>query len=493
MPLGALCAIMDWIFGKAGANMTKLQKLRHYTVGDRAFYRYVLTILAPLVVQNTVTNVVNLVDNVMIGAVGTLPMSAVAIVNQLLFIFNLAIWGGFSGAGIFSAQYVGAGDHAGVRYCFRSKIYMGVAFCLIAFGVFLSFPDQLISLYFAEGTPKADALETLQHGKDYLYVMLIGLPAFALSQAYGGTLREMGETKLPMIASVVAILVNLVFNYILIFGNQGLPFLPFGPMGVKGAAIATVMSRFVEAAVIVAYVHAKKEKYAFIKGAYKSVYIPKALTTNIVKKGTPLLVNEILWGTGMALIMQCYSQRGLEVVAATNITNTVSNLFNVIFLSMGNAIAIIIGHMLGANETEKAKVTVWRLLAFGVAACVVMGGILAGLSPFIPYVYKTSQQVRMMATELLLVVAVLMPVFSFSFGCYFALRSGGKTMITFAFDGGYTWLLAFPVAYILAYHTSMPIVPLFLCVQLLDTVKSIVGFILIKKGVWINNIVKEES
>lgn len=471
--------------------MTTLQKLKHYTIGDKAFYRYVITILMPLVIQNTVTNVVNLLDNVMVGAVGTLPMSAVAIVNQLLFIFNLAIWGGFSGAGIFGTQYVGSQDNAGVRHCFRAKIYIGVVCSIIAFIVFLGIPDQLIALYFAEGTPQADAIETLRHGKAYLYVMLIGLPAFALSQAYGGTLREMGETKVPMIASVAAIFVNLVFNYIFIFGNEGLKFLPFAPMGVKGAAIATVMSRFVEAAVVVVYVHKNTEKYPFIKGAYRSFRVPKALTVNMLKKGTPLLVNEIMWGTGMAMIMQCYAQRGLDVVAATNISNTISNLFNVVFLSMGNAIAIILGHMLGGNEAEKAKVTVWRLLSLSVAACAVMGGLLAAISPFVPYIYNTTAEVRSMATGLLLVVAVMMPIFSFSHGCYFALRSGGKTMITFAFDGGYTWLLAFPTAYVLAYFTSMPIIPLYLCVHLLDIVKSLAGFILIRKGVWVNNIVKE--
>lgn len=471
--------------------MTKLQKLKHYTIGDRAFYRYVITILAPLVVQNTVTNVVNLIDNVMVGAVGTLPMSAVAIVNQLLFIFNLAIWGGFSGAGIFGTQYVGAGDDAGVRYCFRTKMYIGVICTVVAFGVFLALPEQLIALYFAENTTPADAAETMRHGKEYLYVMLIGLPAFAVSQAYGGTLREMGETKVPMIASVVAIFVNLIFNYVFIFGNEGLSFLPFAPMGVKGAAIATVMSRFVEAAIMVVYVHKNAEKYPFIKGVYKSFYLPGKLLGDIARKGTPLLVNEVMWGTGMAMIMQCYAQRGLDVVAATNISNTVSNLFNVVFLSMGNAIAIILGHMLGGGETEKAKVTVWRLLALSVVACMVMGGILAAISPFIPHIYNTTETVRSMATGLLLVVAIMMPIFSFSHGCYFALRSGGKTMITFAFDGGYTWLLAFPTAYVLAYFTAMPIIPLYLCVHLLDIVKSLAGFILIRKGVWVNNIVKE--
>lgn len=468
--------------------MTKLQKIKHYTIGDRAFYRHVVTIVLPLAVQNTITNVVSLLDNVMVGATGTLSMSAVAIVNQLLFIFNLAIWGGLAGAGIFSAQYAGSGDNDGVRYCFRAKLYIAFFALVMAFGVFLSFSTPLISSYLAEGTPAEDAATTLKLGRDYLYVMLIGLPAFAFAQVYGGTLREMGQTKVPMVASVAAIFVNLVFNYIFIFGNEGLKFLPFAPMGVKGAAIATVISRFAEMVIIVIYVHKNKEKYPFIKGVYRSFRIPKVLSRNILKRGAPLLANEIMWSMGMAMILQCYAQRGLDVVAATNISNTVSNLFNVVFLSMGNAIAIILGHMLGANEMKKARVDVWRLLTISVVGCGVMGVLLTLLAPIVPNIYNTTDEVKGMATNLLYVVAVMLPFYAFAHGCYFALRSGGKTWITFFFDTGFTWL-SYGTAFVLAYFTDVSIIPMYFFVQLLETMKCVIGFVLIKKGVWINNIV----
>ena len=470
--------------------MTTLQKIKYYTIADKQFYKRVLTIVLPLVIQNTITNVVSLLDNVMVGATGTLPMSAVAIVNQLLFIFNLAIWGGLSGAGIFSAQYAGREDHDGVRYCFRGKLYIAFGALALACGIFIAFGDQLISAYLAEGTNPEDALTTLTLGKEYLLVMLIGLPAFALAQAYGGTLREMGETKMPMIASVVAIFTNLIFNYIFIFGNQGLKFLPFGPMGVAGAAVATVISRVVEAVIIVTYVHKNKEKYPFIKGLYKSFHIPKALSLNIVKRGAPLLANEILWAVGMAAILQCYSQRGLDVVAATNISNTISNLFNVVFLSMGNAIAIMLGHMLGNNEMKRARVAVWQLLTISVVGCIILGGVMQLIAPVIPHIYNTSETVRAMATQLIHIVAVMMPFYAFAHGCYFALRSGGKTWITFFFDTGFTWF-SYSVAFILAYFTNVPIIPMYFIVQLIETLKCVLGFILVKKGVWVNNIVVE--
>ena len=467
--------------------------LKNNLIGDKNFYLKVVAVLLPIVIQNAVTNIVSLVDNVMVGAVGTLQMSAVAIVNQLLFIFYLCIFGGLAGAGIFAAQYAGAGDTEGIRHCFRMKLYISLLMTLLALGVFLFFEDPLISMYFAADTDPAEAGLTLGFAKDYLLVMLFGLLPFALSQTYGSTLREMGETKIPMIASVSAIGVNLIFNYILIFGNQGLPFLPFGPMGVVGAAAATVLSRFIEAAIIMIYVHRHKDKFPFIAGAYRSFRVPLPLLVQIGKKGSPLLINEFFWSLGMAMLNQCYSARGLGVVAATNIATTANNLFNVVFLSMGNAIAIMAGQQLGAGKYEKAKITVNRLLTLSVATCLVMGGLLAILAPFVPMMYKTTAEVRDTATSLLYVTAILMPVYAFCHGCYFTMRSGGKTLITLAFDCGFTWLLSFPVALILSRFTAMPMLQMYVCVQSIEVLKAILGFILVQKGVWINNIVSKHE
>lgn len=471
--------------------MTKMDALKHNLIGPKSFYKQVLTILMPLVIQNTVTNVVSLVDNVMVGSVGTLPMSAVAIVNQLLFVFYLCVFGGLSGAGIFTAQYWGARDVRGVQHTVRMKFYIVIAVLCVAFAIFLLLPDKLIGMYLAENTSVSDAKITLEHGKNYLGIMLFGLVPFAISQIYGGTLREQGETKLPMVASVVAILVNVVFNYILIFGNSALPLLPFEGMGVEGAAIATVLSRYVEMAIIFITVHKKSEKYSFIKGLYQSFKIPKKLCLEVFKKGLPLLANEFLWSMGMAALAQCYSTRGIEVVAASNISSTIYNLFNVVYLSMGSAIAIMVGQQLGANKIEEAKVTVWRLLAFAVATCAIMGGLLFAVSPFVPYAYNTTDSVREMATHLLWIVCIIMPFAAFTHGCYFAMRSGGKTIITFIFDSGFMWLFAYVLAYYIAHYTNLDILPFYFLVQGTEAIKAIASFVLIKKGIWVNNIIDE--
>ena len=471
--------------------MKNLQKLKNSLIGDRGFYKQIMVILIPIIIQNTISNVVSLVDNVMVGSVGTLQMSAVAIVNQLMFVFYLCIFGGLSGAGIFTSQFAGAGDKEGIRHTFRMKILIAALILSATFAVLLLFPNELIKMYLSENTNISDAAATLNYGLKYLYIMLIGLLPFCISQIYGSTLREMGKTKLPMAASVAAILVNVVFNYILIYGNEGLAFLPFEPMGVAGAAIATVLSRYVEMFIILTAVHSRRNKYDFIRGVWRSLKIPPELFRRIFKKGLPLLVNEFLWSFGMAALMQCYSVRGLEVVAATNISSTVANVFNVVYISMGTAIAIITGQLLGANKIKEAKTAVWRMLAFSVAVCLLTAGILFAASPFIPMAYNTTQTVRDLATRLLWIVGIIMPFNAFCHGCYFAIRSGGRTVMTMIFDSGFIWGVSYPAAYIIANFTQLPILPFFFIVQGVEAVKAIVAGILVKNDFWIKNIIDE--
>ena len=267
-------------------------------IGNRVFYQQVIGIVLPIIIQNTVSNVVSLLDNVMVGRVGTLEMSAVAIANQLFFVFYLCIFGGLAGPGIFATQYAGAKDDEGVRQCFRIKWLIAAVMLAVSFAVFVILPEQLLKLYLAEGTDAADAVSTLAFGLEYIRIMLAGLIPFAVSQIYSSSLREVGETRLPMFASITAILVNLVFNYLLIFGKFGFP-----RMGVAGAAIATVLSRYVEMAIIVVYTHLRSVHFSFIHGVYRSIYISGHLLKDVFKRGLPLLANEFFWSSGMAVLL----------------------------------------------------------------------------------------------------------------------------------------------------------------------------------------------
>lgn len=459
---------------------SKLRKL----IGTRAFYAMVIAVVVPIIVQNAITNFVNLLDNLMVGRIGTDQMSGVAISNQLIFVFNLTIFGAISGAGIFTAQYHGAGNAEGVRASQRYKMYISIVILAITFVLFITMGRRLVSLYLSDTSDPVRVENTLSYAMEYLHVMLLGLIPFTIAQCYSSTLRETGETKLPMIAGIVAVIVNLVFNYLLIFGKFG-----FRAMGVSGAAYATVLSRYVEMAIILIYTHSHKQKHPFADGLYRSLRIPRGVVTEITLKGTPLLVNELLWSMGMAVLTQIYTLRGLDVVAATNISNTVYNLFSVAFLSMGTASAIIVGQSLGANQTETAREDSGKLMVFATLVSILVGVVLFGFSRVIPLLYNTTPAVHDLATRIIRVSCLIMPFTSISHCSYFIMRSGGKTVITFLFDCVYTWLVNIPTAYLLVHFTDMNVVMVYLCVQSLEIIKSIVGATLIKKGVWIQNLV----
>lgn len=457
-------------------------------IGDKEFYKMVLSVAVPIMVQNGITNFVGLLDNIMVGRIGTEQMSGIAIVNQLLMVFNLSIFGAISGAGIFGAQFFGCEDHKGVRDTFRFKIYACLLLILLGLGIFLLRGENLILLYLHGEGAEEQLNAALSYGKDYLKVMLVGLLPFGVEQLYTSTLRECGETMVPMKAGVAAVFVNLVLNYLLIFGSFGFP-----ELGVVGAAVATVISRFVQAGIVVIWTHRHADRMKFITGAYASPVIPIKLVMNILRKGLPLMVNEILWAAGMAYLMQCYSIRGLSAVAGLNISSTISNVFNVVFIAMGSAIAIIVGQLLGAGKMEEARDTDTKLIAFSVASCVVIGAVLALTAPLFPMMYNTSSEVKQLAASFIRIAALCMPMAGFMHASYFTLRSGGKTIITFLFDSVFLWCVSIPVAYVLSRFTQLPIVPLYLFCQLIDIIKCIIGFILVKKGVWIHNIVKQEN
>ena len=459
--------------------------LRRY-VGDRAFYRKLFAVMIPILIQNVITNFVSLLDNVMVGQVGTESMSGVAIVNQLLFVFNICIFGGLSGAGILTAQYHGKNDVDGVRHTVRMKLWIGLL-TVLAFGsVLLLRGSELIQLFLHPGEEDLDLAATLRYGRSYLDVMLLQMAPFALTQIYSGTLRETGETVLPMKAGIAAVFVNLSFNYILIFGKLGAP-----ALGVVGAAAATVLSRFVECAIVMIWTHRHRDHCPWIKGALRSLSVPWAVAWKIVRIGAPLLINELLWSGGMTTLEQCFSLRGLEVVSALNINNTVSNLFFCAALAVGSATAIIVGQLMGAGELERAVDEDRKLIAFSVVLCTGVGLVMAILAPLVPRLYNTTPLVKHLAARLLLINAAMMPVNAYTNSCYFTLRSGGKTLITFVFDSLYVWVLSIPTAFVLSHFTSLPILPMYILVYLLDLAKCVVGYILIKRRSWVVNLVEQ--
>ena len=452
--------------------------------GDRKFLKNVAVITLPIVIQNTISNFVGLLDNLMVGRCGTDSMNGVSIFSQLFFVFILCVWGSSCGAGIFTAQFFGKGDHKGVRDTFRIKLYLVGIATIAGAAVFLLFGEYFMEKFIHESDSVGDPVATMRHAKDYMMIMLIGMIPTALGMVYAGTLRDIGETSVPMKAGFVAVFVNLILNYLLIFGKFGFP-----ELGVKGAAIATVVSRFVESGIEIVWTHTHKEKCRFIDGAFASFKVPVSLVKKIVIKGIPLAANETLWSLGLTMPNQSFSLRGLAVVAAINITNTMANLFNVFLFAIGESISILAGQLLGAGKNEEAKSTANRMIALSFVVSAVIGGVLVLFKDLFPAFYNTENEVKNFAANFIMQTGVFLPVLAVVHGCYFTLRSGGKTFITFLFDSVFVWVFIVPAAFVLTRYTAMGIIMIYLIVKCLDLIKCAIGIVLVRKGVWVNNIV----
>lgn len=464
------------MFGKAGKKL----------IGDKVFYKMVLAVAVPIMIQNGITNFVGLLDNIMVGQVGTEQMSGVAIVNQLMMVYYLCVFGGLAGAGIFTAQYFGQKDDEGIRHTFRYKFWMALILTSGALLLFLTVGGSLIQMYLNGSSDGGDPVAALGHGRNYLRVMLLALPAFMMVQIYVSTLRECGETVVPMKAGIAAVFVNLCLNYLLIYGKLGLP-----ALGVVGAAVATVVSRYVEAAIVIIWAHRHKEQNPYIVGIYRTLWVPWHLAAKFFIKGVPLLVNETMWSSGMAVLVQCYSVRGMNVIAGLNIANTINNVFNVVFIAMGDAVAIIIGQLLGAGKMKEARDTDNKIIAFSVFTCIGVALLVVFIAPLFPRIYNTTDDVKALAVQFIIAQAIFMPQAAFMHAAYFTIRSGGKTIVTFLFDSVFVWCVSVPVAYCLSRFTSIPVIAIFAMVHIADWIKCVIGFVLVKKGVWLQNIVEE--
>lgn len=453
-------------------------------LGNRRFLKQFLVIAMPIAVQNGITNFVSMLDNLMVGQLGTHQMNGVSIVNQISFIPFLALFGAMAGAGIFTAQFYGSGDNEGIKYTFRFKVCIGA---LVVAGSILTLffcGSDLIDL-FLHSNNAGDVALTMKYGLDYLSVSMWGLIPFALCQVYVSTLREVGQTVIPMKAGLAAVVVNVVMNWVLIFGQFGLP-----AMGVKGAALATILARVTELTIVVVWMHRHAESYPFVKGLLRSLYIPGRLLGRVIVKCIPLIINETSWAFGMTFLNQSYSTRGLDAVAGVNICSTLSNVFCVFFIAAGDAISIMIGQLLGADKKEEARASDRVLCTYSVLGSAAMGLIMSVCAPFYPLLYNTTGEVRRLATVMLLTSAAMLPFIAFTNAAYFTLRSGGNTFVTFLFDGAFMLCVVVPMSFLLTRFTGLPIIPVYMICQLSEVIKAAVGFVMVKRGVWVNNIVE---
>ena len=322
----------------------------------------------------------------------------------------------------------------------------------IAMTLFITNGTGLISLYLTDTAGNGATEVALAYGKEYLEIVMIGLIPFAVTQAYATNIKETGQTFVPMVASFAAVGSNAVLDFLLIFG--------IGPIPKLG-----------------------------VEGAYRGIGMPFGEFKTIFIKGLPLMLNELLWAAGMTTVTQCYSVRGLSVIAGLNIATTITNLFNIVFIQLGACISIVVGQYLGAGELEKAKDADNKMIVFSVFCCSVMAAVMLLVGGFFPQIYNTTDEIKSLATSFIAVSAIIMPFCAFTHSSYFTLRSGGKTLVTFLFDSVFTWVIVVPVAFVLAKYTALGIVAVYFLVQATELIKVVIGYFMVKSDVWLVQMV----
>jgi len=441
---------------------------------DKKFVKHFFIIAFPVMLQQLISFIVSLVDTLMVSGLTNEAVSAVYAVNQLSFFLFVAIGGLLAGAGIFVQQFFGSKDLKHLYQAHRLKLVAGVGFLLIVLPLAYLFGHYVIEFYSLNND---NPQEILRLALEYMPVILLGFIPYIFTAAYSTTLRETGKTIEPMKAAIVAVIVNVVLNYVFIYMLE---------MGVRGAAIATTIARVLE--LVTLLLICEKSKFLEFKAIFVNFRIEKYLSRTIMKKSWPLLGNEILWAGGMILISLAYAQRS-NVLSALSIVSTMGNIFMIIFLGLSVGISVMVGNALGANQINEAKQSIKKLYSLGVMISLVFGVIMIALSPIIPQMFiNVSADQKQLATYLIIVYASFLWSFSLSTGVYMTLRAGGRSLLTFLLDGGTMWLIIVPLAWILASLTTWPLVYIYIAVQSVDILKCIIGLLLIRRGTWIKNL-----
>lgn len=443
-------------------------------IAPTSFYKKVLLVAIPFMLQQLITSSLNLVDNLMIGQLGGIALGGVAITNRFFMIAIFATFGVTGAASIFVAQYFGAKDEENIKQAFRYSL-ISVYLVIIPFIALGLIAPQSVLGFFSQD------VAILQAGSEYIRIVVFAYIPLGLTFALASAMRSVGETKIPLFISIVAVSMNAILNYVLIFGHFGFP-----RLGVAGAAYATVISRSFEMIVMLGSL--KIKQFSFSTKISQIFHISSYNLKKITIKALPLTINEFLWAGGMATLFRLYATRGSEVIAGLSIASTTADLFFVLFGGMAVATTVMISQPLGANDLEEARNRGYYMLGFSAVLALFLGSLMFFSSMIVPQFYEVTQVEREIASSVIRVMSMMFVIYMSTAECYFILRSGGDMKSTLIMDSVFMWVVNVPVVFVVAYYTNWPILAVYLAGQSTDFLKLLVSYALVKKEKWVKNL-----
>ncbi|MBB6215297.1 putative MATE family efflux protein [Anaerosolibacter carboniphilus] len=444
---------------------------------DRNFYRTMLAIALPIALQNLISSSLNMVDTVMIGKLGETQIAAVGLANQLFFLFILLMFGINSGCAIFTAQFWGKKDIANIRRVLGLALVSGGSLSLVFACIAFFVPQFVLRLF------TIDSL-VIDLGSQYLKIISFSYLITTISFAYAFASRSIGQAKLPMVVSAVSLLTNTLLNYLLIFGNLGFP-----EMGVRGAALATVIARSVELILLLSIIYKQGDVLAGKIGElldFEFDFVKRVYQTAI-----PVILNEGFWALGMTMYSVVYARISTDAVASIQIANTIQNIFMVVAMGLGNSCAVMLGNEIGAGHKEKAITYGNTFILLGTLLGAAIGGFLALVSPYILQFFNVSQRVHESAYWILMIMGVTMAIRIFNtiliIGVF---RSGGDTKFSLYLEMGSVWLVGVPLAFIGALVWKLPVYWVYGLISIEELIKAFLGFPRVLSKKWVRNVVE---
>ena len=438
----------------------------------RSLRKEIVRLAFPIALQQFMTALVGACDAIMLGKLSQDAMSAVSLATQVTFVFNLFMFAFMAGENMFVAQYYGKGDYTGISQVFSlvTKICGCIAVVFLAGTLF--FPEQLMRILTNEET-------LIVLGSEYLRVIGISYVSSGIAQTFLAIMKNCGAVNMSTLINGVMVILNIALNAVFIFGLSGFP-----KMGIKGAALATVLATVVQFLWSVGYVLCRIRAVKFSLRSCE-----KKLFGRFWQKTVPLLINNLAWGIGFSMYSVIMGHLGTDAVAANGIANISKNLVVCFCLGLGNAGSIIVGNRLGADRLQEAKEVGETLTKTAIIAGIVSGLVLIALSPFITKMVDLTPTARGYLQKMLLICSYYIAgksVNCMTIGGIFA--AGGDSKFGMLCDSVTLWCITVPLGCICAFILKLPVMVVYFVLNLDEIIKLPVVYKHYKKYKWIKNL-----
>lgn len=452
-----------------------MKELFRGLLSDSKFYKNLLKVALPIIIQNFIASSLNLIDTIIVGRLGETEIASVGIANQFMVLFNIIAFGMFSGSGIFISQFWGKRDIKNIRKILGVSLVAGVTLSVIFTTIALIIPHKIIAIFNTDPN-------VIRLGSKFLRIACLSYVFSAVTFSFAMTSRFIEKAFISMSVSAVALLSNTLLNYVFVFGKFGAP-----ALGVNGSALATVIARIIEMIIMVTYIY-KTNNILAVKFS-DFIDISKSFIIRLFKTIIPVVLNEACWGLGIVVYSVAYGRIGTQAMASVQISNTIQNLFMVLIFGVASSATVMIGKKIGAGDEEAGKLYARRFAMLGAVVGIVLGLILWISAPGILSFFKVSESVSHDSLLILYISAVVLVIKMFNIILIVGiLRGGGDTKFSFIAEALTMWGIGVPLAFIGTLFLKLPVYLVFAMVAVEEIVKCIIGIWRLISNRWVRNV-----